>query len=185
MKNFLGISILTILILTINSCKKDACDSFVCLNGAHCANGACVCPQGYSGADCSQQLTPTSITITKIEITRFPATASGGGGWDPLSGPEIFPICSLGTSSIWSSPTYYSDATQGSYYSFTPSPSIQLSNPSSLYTVALYDYDSTDPNDWMGGISFYPYSSALGFPATRTIDAGGDVAFKLYLTYTW
>ena len=40
-------------------------------------------------------------------------------------------------------------------------------------------------DDLMGGILFYPYSSTGGFPTTRTLDAGGDVAFELTYIYVW
>jgi len=170
--------------MTINSCKKDPCDSTVCHNGGYCANGQCVCPQGYTGADCSQQVTPTQMRITKIEVTRFPAT-DGGAGWDLTSGPDIYPTLSLGSSTIWSSPTYYQNANPSNVYEFIPNPAIVLNSPISQYTIRLYDYDDLDADDFMGGINFTPYNSTGGFPSVRTIDAGGSVAFKLTYTYSW
>jgi hypothetical protein len=168
-----------------NSCSKpDPCENISCLNGGYCANGECVCPQGYRGPDCSQQITPTKIRITKIEVTRFPAT-DNGAGWDLTSGPDISPRILLGNTIIWNGPNYYENATQGLVYSFTPSSAIELTNVNSQYSIDLYDYDTTSSSDFMGGIYFYPYSSTNKFPTVRTIDAGGTVAFKLYLSYVW
>lgn len=180
-----------ILTFTISSCKKDEstnpvdpCDNISCLNGGYCANGQCVCPQGYKGADCSQQITPSKIRITKIEVTRFPAT-DNGAGWDLTSGPDIFPTILLGNNVVWDSPDYFQDANPGTTYTFTPSPAIELTSPTSQYTIRLYDYDDIDADDFMGGILFYPYYSTNKFPSVLTIDAGGAVAFKLYLSYVW
>ncbi len=42
-----------LLATVITSCSKDdPCDAVACLNGGACANGQCVCPQGYSGVNC-------------------------------------------------------------------------------------------------------------------------------------
>lgn len=41
---------------TIWSCAKDPCSGVVCKNGGACLDGNCICPMGYNGADCSQQL---------------------------------------------------------------------------------------------------------------------------------
>ena len=186
---FLLLTVCGLTFVLISSCKKetkDPCEGITCLNGGTCANGSCNCPQGYSGSNCSQQLTPTKVTITKVQVTRFPATDAGGAGWDPTSGPELYPKISLGSSTIYSSSTYYIDASTSLVpYDFTPSPYIELTSPTSQYTIEAYDYDTLDPDDWMGGIYFYPYSSTGGFPSTIIIDGGGSVAFKLYVTYTW
>lgn len=143
-----------------------------------------MCPPGFGGADCSQKITPTKIIIKKITVTKFPAT-DAGAGWDLTSGPELFPILSLGSTIIWNSPTYYEDANPSNVYSFTPSPFIEITSPSIQYNLSIYDYDSADPNDFMGGILFTPYYEPLGFPSERILDAGAGVAYKLDLTYIW
>lgn len=170
-------------IITLGSCEKDPCESTVCLNGGYCANGECVCPDGYTGADCSQQKTPTQIKISKIEITRFPATSSGAG-WDLTSGPDIYLQLSLGSTTIWES-GYYQNADPSFSYSFDLNPIISLTNPNDQYTIRLLDFDDFDPNDFMGGINFTPYNNSNEFPTVLTIDAGGTVAFKFYVSYVW
>jgi len=79
---------------------------------------------------------------------------------------------------------YYENASQTTY-SFNISPTYDITSPNEQYTVRLYDYDSSDADDFMGGIIFYPYSNDNGFPSTLSIDGGGDVAFKLYFSYVW
>ena len=154
------------------------------MNGGYCANGQCVCPEGYTGANCSQQLTPEIIRINKIEVTRFPAT-DGGAGWDLTSGADIFPYLTVGSQTVWTSSNYFSNANPNLTYSFTPTPAIELTNPLSQHTITLYDYDDLDADDFMGGIYFTPYHSSNGFPDVLILDAGGGVAFKLHVTYSW
>lgn len=172
------------------SCKKenaDPCDNTVCLNGGHCVNGDCVCPEGYGGADCSQQITPRKIKITKIEVTKFPATNDNGGGWDPSNGADIYLKLSKDDSQLWkSSDTYnYQNASAAAMYSFDISSSVDLTEPNDRYTISLYDYDDFDADDFMGGIIFTPYTNSNGFPPVVTLDANGGVAFKLHLSYVW
>ncbi|MCO5240106.1 MAG: calcium-binding EGF-like domain-containing protein [Chitinophagaceae bacterium] len=176
--------------LVIASCQKenaDPCDKTVCLNGGHCANGNCVCPEGYGGADCSQPITPKKIKITKIEVTRFPATDNNGAGWDPTSGPDIYLKLSKGDVQIWKSAnTYnYQNADPSKIYSFDITPAVDLTDPQDQYTITLYDYDDFDADDFMGGIIFTPYTKSNRFPSVLALDAGGTVAFKLYVSYTW
>ncbi len=177
---YLGLFVLT----TFISCQKESCLSTVCMNNGYCANGECVCPDGFTGADCSQQKTPTEIIISKIEVTSFPAT-DNGAGWDLTSGPEIYPELSLGNTVIWSSSIYFTNADPSTDYNFTLNPTFSLSSPNVQYTIRLYDHDDLDPDDFMGGINFTPYSSSNGFPSILLLDAGGDVTFKLHVSYAW
>lgn len=41
---------------SIWSCSKDPCVGVVCYNGGACIDGNCICPMGYNGAQCEQQL---------------------------------------------------------------------------------------------------------------------------------
>lgn len=180
---------LAFLLITF-SCKKenaDPCANTVCLNGGHCVNGDCVCPEGYGGADCSQQITPRKIKITKIEVTKFPATNDNGGGWDLTNGPDIYLQLLKGDAQVWkSSDTYdYQNASPSTIHTIEISPSVDLTEPNDEYTIILYDYDDFDADDFMGGIIFTPYTNSNGFPSVVTLDANGGVAFKLYLSYVW
>lgn len=172
----------------LDSCKEketDPCDNVTCLNGGYCANGDCVCPQGYGGSDCSQQIIPSKIRISKIEVTKFPATDNDGAGWDVASGPDIQPEILLAGNTIWKSNEYYQNADPSQNYSFELNPVVDLTNPQSQYSIRLYDYDDFSVSDFMGGINFVPYSNTNGFPTVIDLDAGGAVTFKLYVTYVW
>lgn len=43
---------LFIALLSLTGCNNDKCDKAICLNGGTCNNGACQCPDGYSGVFC-------------------------------------------------------------------------------------------------------------------------------------
>jgi len=164
-------------------CKKEPCDAIICLNNGYCANGDCLCPDGYIGSDCSQQRTPTKIKVTKIDVLKFPPT-NGGAGWDLLSGPEIFPVIKKGATTIWESKVVFENPSPSKIYQYIVSPPAELTSPLDEYTISLYD-DDIDGDDYMGGIIFTPYWNNNKFPATLDLDAGGNVAFRIYLTYVW
>jgi hypothetical protein len=162
----------------------NACFSVICLNGGNCVNGACNCLEGYTGSDCSQQVTPSKIRINRIEVIRFPAT-DNGAGWDLSSGPDIYPIISKNNSVIWEYPNFIQNANPSNNHNFSVNPVFDLESPNDQYGILLYDYDDFDADDFMGGINFTPYRNNNGFPTTLNIDAGGDVAFKVYVSYIW
>lgn len=56
--NFAHISLIIGLTATmaLSSCKKDACDDVVCLNGATCNDGSCACAGGYEGTTCGTEV---------------------------------------------------------------------------------------------------------------------------------
>ncbi len=178
------LSYFVILIFTCSCNRNDSkCTGVICHNDGYCINGQCVCQDGYTGADCSRQITPTKIQITQIKVLRFPATKSNGAGWDLTSGPDIFPIFYKDNQKLWESPTYYEDADQRYYYEFNCA--INLNNPNDRYTVSLYDYDQGTSDEFMGGITFTPYNTTNNFPTTIRLDAGGTVAFDLVVNYSW
>lgn len=185
--SFLSLSIAMIVLTTVfNSCKKDPCLNTTCLNGGTCANGQCNCPSGWSGSDCSVQVTPTKIKITKIELLKFPPTTTSGGGWDLTDGPDLFVKVLKGTTTLWENPTYYQNASQGIPYSFTPSNPIEITSPKDEYIIQLWDFDTLDPNDLIGGIKFTPYYDTNKFPATLTLECTTcTTSYRLYFQYVF
>ncbi len=181
------IAVLLYSVLALNSCKKvvpDPCDGVICLNGGTCVNGQCDCPNGYTGPDCSNQITPSKIRINNIRLTKFPPT-DNGAGWDLTSGPDIYIVIEYNGSIIYNHPTYYQNADPSLTYDFKPSTNLNLTNPADNYIIRLYDYDDFSTDDYMGGIEFVPYYDGNNFPGNIDIDAGGTVAFELSVSYEW
>lgn len=173
-----------LLVIAISSCKKDdPCDGIVCQNSGVCVNGECDCPQGFSGPDCSNQITPTSISITNIKVTRFPATDAGGAGWDLTSGADIYVALFYNNAGIYTHPTFFQNADPSIDYDFVPNVNLTILNPTNRYIIALYDFDDFDADDLMGAVEFIPYSNTNGFPSKLVVDGGASVAFELTVEY--
>lgn len=165
---------------------SDPCDDVTCENG-YCANGACVCDEGYTGADCSQQVKPASISITRVDVLQFPATNSNGGGWDNGDGADIYiEITTSAGTELYSYPvaSRVENADPNSTHVFDVDPDLKITSVSDRYQVHLYDYDSWDADDHVGGVEGNIYGNQNGFPASDIWEAGGK-RFKVYYSYTW
>jgi hypothetical protein len=172
-------------ILVFLSCG-DPCKKITCQNDGICNDGDCECKPGYSGDECQTEKIPIKIVINKIEILKMPAVPSGGGGWDSNNGPDIFVKISNGSNTVWDSPTYIVDANVNSQYNFVPSPSIEITSPTTQHTIELYDYDTGSASDNMGGYYFNPYNDLVKgrkFPTSLTIEGSLDLKFKIYVSY--
>lgn len=175
-----------IVLMLFSACSKDdsdPCDDKICFNGGVCIDGGCECPVGYSGSDCGTQVVPRSIQITKITVTKFPATEANGGGWDLTSGPDIFVYLTYNGNVLYNPSTFTQNASSSIQYEYIPDSPLLLENPQFQYSISLYDYDDFDADDFMGGINFIPFSIGNGFPSTVQLDGGGKVAFLLEYSY--
>jgi len=181
MKNTISL-ILTISFLILSSCSKDECSGVNCSNNGNCESGKCECLTGYSGNHCENQVTPIKIKIKNIKVTKFPAT-DNGAGWDLTSGPDIYIALIYNQSIIYKHSTFYKDANPNNIYDFNPDINLYFKNPIDEYSLILYDYDSFDEDDFMGGVTFTPYFSTNNFPKVLYIDAGGDVSFEVSINY--
>jgi hypothetical protein len=169
-------------ILVLSSCSKDdPCESIVCINGGECVNGECNCPEDYTGPDCSTQVTPLRINVKKVVVEKFPATAANGAGWDLFDGPDMYLAIYKGTELLYYHDFFFEDAVADRQYTFELS-SFSFDFPKDKYTIAIFDYDDFDADDFMGGLEFTPYSSNNGFPETLNVQ-GGSVAFSVAVTY--
>lgn len=172
------------------SCEKepiDPCATITCVNG-NCVNGACDCYPGYSGPSCANEDRPVKITLNRIDLTSFPQTNPQGGGWDSDgTGPDVYVNVWSGSTKVWESPSYFSNAINTNTYTFTPSQPINLSTTESL-TIRVFDYETIVADTEMGGVVttgelWTSYLKGRGFPSTTTFSAGG-YSFNLSWTYT-
>lgn len=199
MKNKFFLTFLTLSTLFFSACSKDSvttndCIPINCLNGGVSnSNCGCDCPQGYSGANCAIQLTPTKVKIKKFKIKFFSNTTSTGGYWDGLflttaSYPDIFFMLKNSSGqSIYVSSTYYEDAIANgtNVYTFTPTTPIEISDVNNIYTLSLCDLDGSN-YEIMHSAVFSPYNSVVGFSATRTIgDSTIPYIVDIDFEYQW
>lgn len=200
------IALLFVLILNIN-CSSDsnntpACTPIQCLNGGISnANCGCDCPQGFTGANCSTQLLPTSIKITKIKVKYFPNT-DNGSTWDislPTSinaSPDIYVTLENSNNiELFNSPTYFANVLSNGTNSWDFVPTTPISIPFIYFNslkIKLYDFDGAVSNvndgidDLMASSIFNIYSSSGGFPTTINLsDTTTPIGYELTLQYTW
>ena len=140
------------------------------------------CPDGYTGTNCTKQVTPLKIRISKIELTKFPQY-DYGSSWDVTSGPDIY--LKLVKDGYLIHQTDYDKNAASSYdYVFYPKSDINITDPTDEYIIRLYDFDSGSEDDYMAGIKFYPYKSKNKFP--RIIKLETDrMAVELTVSYIW
>ena len=174
-------------ILFLISCESDPCGQTICLNNGICNEGICDCQEGYSGDACDSEIIPTSIKIIDIEVVRYPATDSNGADWDSTSEPDLtFKITRNGNDE-YDHNFYYEDVITTTVNFPIADQNVILTDVEDSYTFELYDYDDLTPSDFMGGVTFLPYSEGQNFPETvnYNFDASEDVAIRLTYEYTW
>ena len=177
-----------LLLFMLMSACADPCKKVNCKNGGTCNDGDCNCKPGYSGSECQTEKTPIKIIINKIDVLNMPSVPSGGGGWDVGNGPDIFVKILRGTTEVYTT-GYYENADVNSNYSFTLSPSAEITAPNDEYTFMLADYDPGSADDDMAGIYFKPYTDLVKgnqFPSVLEV-AGvtGGLKFRLHVTYVF
>jgi hypothetical protein len=192
---------LVIVVMLFVSCSSDSvdtpCTPIACLNGGtSTADCGCDCPQGFTGSNCSTQLTPTKIRITKIRVKKFPNLKPNGSNWDVIvlpgwERPDIFPVLLQSTTELYAGTPINDSFSYGNdTFDFTPITPIEITQISQQFTLRLYDDDSTTlyPNTYeqMGGFTFYIYNSTIGFPTILPINnSTSSYGFELTLSYVW
>jgi hypothetical protein len=204
MKKTLFFTFLTLSLLL--SCSSDSdsdsnnggatpCTPIACLNGGVSRpDCGCDCPIGFTGPNCSTQITPSKILITKIKVKNFPnKELDGVTTWDEFlitsfNSPDIFPLLTLGSTILFRGDDLQdaiSNSNGTDNFTWTPSTPIEIISINSQYSLELYDEDTGLEYEFMGGWNFYIYNSTGGFPTTRTVGAAGPVTFELTLSYVW
>ena len=156
-----------------------------------------ICPNGFTGSDCSTKLTPSKIFINKVVIQAFPGVTPSGELWDTGEDtsefrPDLLILIKQGTAGT---PIYITplenikvDANPSSDYTFTISPGLVITQPLDLYGIEVGDFDgSIESSDLMVNKSFNVYDAETnGFPSFITItDAATTFQAQIYLSYVW
>lgn len=201
MKNgIVKIGMFLLLVMALGCSKDDSsssCTPIECLNGGVSrADCGCDCPIGFTGPNCSTQVTPTKILITKIKVKNFPNEKPDGvTTWDDFiftsfNSPDIFPFLTMGSINLFQGAALQDVISNGNgtdNYTWTPSNPIQIISVNSQCTLNLYDEDAGNPGyEYMGGFNFPIYSSTGGFPTTITLsNPTSPYKFELTLVYVW
>lgn len=190
--------LLSILTTTYLGCSSDSgsnnCETITCLNGGVFVNCECECPDGYTGNNCSTQVTPNKVIINKAIVKVFPNT-NNGDFWD-LAIPDVedalpdvyitFQDSNLNI--IYDSPTFYENAIsgEGTFFEFTLTPSLELTTFDNPYLVNIWDYDSGSEDDFMTSYGFFAYTANNNFPDIITVvNQSDEILVDLEVTYQW
>lgn len=196
MKTLFKKSIVLFLLFSIFSCSKDTttdpiCTPIPCLNGGVSRpDCGCNCPQGFTGANCGTQITPTKINISKIEILSYPTVDPYAitGYWDyaPISNPDLaIVITDTFNSTVLTDTTNvpFNDSLPNTTYTYTYS-SFSITNVNDLFKIELRDVDSSNTFETMNTAFFTIYDSHNSFPSVIPI-TDGDTKYKIYVSYVW
>ena len=165
--------------------SDDPCYDVFCGNGGTCLDGDCLCTEGWSGYECLNQITPTSMIITRVDVIDFPAY-DNGLSWD-LNGSAADITISIGNAqtTIYEASTYYSNAVPANQPFVFNNVNLYIAEPLQPLNFLLYNYDEIfGGQSLMGGVNATIYSNTNGFPNTLNVSYS-DYEFKLYLDYLW
>lgn len=162
----------------------DPCFDVTCENGGTCVDGECDCPPNYEGENCENQITPSSVNITSVQVTQFPLLNNSGMPWDENDNPDLFVELSYGGNVLYTSDPIASNANQGGITLWTPGSAVMKDDVFDEYTVTLFDDDNGLPPQTMGSIDFIPYSIDNDFPTQFELSAD-SVTVKLQVEYNF
>lgn len=162
--------LLLALICLFANCK-DECKKINCLNGGTCFEGACNCTEQWFGDRCEKQATPKNITVSQIEVLKFPAKNAGGGEWDSDSRPDLFVVVrDKDKVPIFGNvATRLTDATVGGVMT---APNFKFEKIFDAYTFQIWEYDEPPFPDTLMATSeaVVLYSTTNNFP--EKVDIG-------------
>ncbi len=198
-KSFLKSIVVLIMIVLVLSCSSDSdsstpCVPITCLNGGVSNSSCgCNCPTGYSGNNCSTQLTPTQILVSKVVISNFPATKPNGTSWDfnpvnPINNnPDLYLVFINSTQTYFNSVNNrFDDAVAGNQYTYNFTTPVIITSVNNLHNITLYNYNTSGADDEMGSVTFTPYSNTNNFPSIITVtDNVNGFQAQFHVTYQW
>lgn len=180
-------------LLGIVGCSKekdeDACNGKTCKNGSTCVDGVCDCPPNYTGSDCGTQITPSQISIERIEVKQWPPLTPNGNNWDEGwcigSYPDIFVTLNDGSGQIVKT-SFISECREDTVYNYTDSLPVVTANVNNNLMLSLYDNDTgfCFPSDSMGTVSTQIYHPDNDFPPTLELaDPAKEIEVTIYIEY--
>ena len=130
----------------------------------------------------------TKVSITSVKLEQMPFVAPDGSGWDPFNGPDVyFDIVDVNGTILSSySSSLYSDITQSSMpLTWNLTSPFQVNDLSQARYIIIWDYDTLDPDDYIGqaGFLFSAYTTINDhYPTTKTVSYNG---VKVTLGLSW
>ncbi len=120
---------------------------------------------------------PTGMKVVQIFLSDWP-----NSNWDNLSEADIYMSIwrQASSSYIIQSTNQCNDCVSSATFTFSAPPIMDVNE---LFDFDCYDYDSTDPNDYMGGIiNFRPADYMDSRPSSINLQS---TSFTIRLTVEW
>jgi len=127
----------------------------------------------------------SNVKILQVRVTNIPFTNSSSAGWDSFNGPDLFFEIENSGGTVLVSSSTVSDLTVGGLpVTWNLGTALEVNNLLTQYTILLYDYDTPDPDDLIGGYYWTFDSVKSGYPGTVTL-SGGSTGISIDLIVDW
>jgi hypothetical protein len=117
----------------------------------------------------------TNFKILTVKITAMPFLDANTTSWDPFDGPDVFFKMESSSRAV----LYDGSASRFKDVGVNELPlawdfvnAYQITNLGVTHFVMVYDYDTLDPNDWIGEVGFTLSEHKTGYPKTITKTSG-------------
>jgi PKD repeat protein len=117
----------------------------------------------------------TEVTVTSVTVEDVPFSTQNGEGWDVSTGPELY-YEAVNSSDIQVAVSgYYTDVGPANLPLPYEDQEFSIDDFSEEYRIFLWDFDSSNDDELIGGIVFTIDGLNIvgNYPETATLDAGG------------
>lgn len=125
-----------------------------------------------------------NVQINQIRLDHFSEVTGEGENWDIFTTyPDIFVKIYRGTQLVYTSPSY-DECQNQNIYTYDQGLPVYLNFPNETYSVAIYDYDSTSEDEFMGGFEFKP-ADHEGEEIIRLFSLTSEIEFSLFVDWNY
>lgn len=134
-------------------------------------------------------ITPGRVFIDRVYVDNIPFTDGSGVSWDLTSGPDLyFNIVDSVNTVLYTPGTYFLDLTPASLpVSWLLNPSYEITNWGRTLYIDLWDYDTPDPNDYIGYPSGFRINTVIaqsGYLTTLSLqNTAGTIRVRVILRW--
>ena len=142
-----------------------------------------VCPDGYKGSNCDQEIKPTRILLDAIEFTYWPQGQSNGSNWDSGTGatsnPDLYFEIYNGINNIYFSQVHNNVVAGVSMVKEIPFISLESNT---VYSLLVFDDDGINGLQLMGYVDLPKWLEGNNFPAEQYF-IGNEFVVKYTVRY--
>lgn len=133
---------------------------------------------------CRREEVLNNAQVNQIRLDYFSEVTDEGENWDIFTNyPDIFVKVFRGNQLVYTSP-YYDECQNQNVYTYNQGMPLYLEFPNETYSVAIYDYDSTSEDEFMGGFEFKPVDHE-GEEIIRLFSLTSEIEFSLFVDWNY